>query len=161
MPSTYTTSLFDSIFGGMGQMSQNRAVFLRKVRPSPGISLCVCLLNSHLKKISSCFVVLSIFGVIVIEQLLQRHLCEPADVLPYLVQIFPQEGHITCLITPSSRLSFFKEDISKENPCIARVFPLCYQHFLSDLYLVSNNLKPPITLVYLDNRRFKPTHFVL
>ena len=142
-------------------MSQNRAVFLRKVRPSPGISLCVCLLNSHLKKISSCFVVLSIFGVMVIEQLLQRHLWDPAFVFPCFIQALPHEGQITCFIIPSSGLSFFKEDISRENPYTARVFPMFYQHFLSTLYLVAKKIKPLITLIYLDNQRFLATLFVL
>ncbi len=142
-------------------MSQNRAVFLRKVRPSPGISFCVRLLNSHLKKISSCFVVLSILGVMVMEQALQRHLWDPAFVLPCFMQALPHEGQITCFIIPSSRLSFFKEDISRENPCTARVFTLFYQHFLSTLYLVSKKIKPLITLIYLDNQRFLATLFVL
>ncbi len=161
MPSTYTTSLLDSIFGGMGHMSQNRAVLLRKVRPSPGISLCVCLLNSHFRKISSCFVVLSIFGVMVMEQPLQRHLCEPDLFFPYLVHILPHTGHITCLILPSSGILLFKEDITRENAHAARAFPMFYQRVLSTLYLVSKKIKPPIILIYLDNRRLKPTRFVL
>ena len=142
-------------------MSQNRAVFLRKVRPSPGISLCVCLLNSHFKKTCSCFVVLSILGVMVMEQVLQRHLCEPDLFFPYLVHILPHTGQITCLILSSSEILLFKEDITRESAHTARVFPLFYQRVLSTLYLVSKKIKPPITLIYLDNQRLKPTRFVL
>ena len=142
-------------------MSQNRAVFLRKVRPSPGISLCVCLLNSHFKKTCSCFVVLSILGVMVMEQVLQRHLCEPDLFFPYLVHILPHTGQITCLILSSSEILLFKEDITRESAHTARVFPLFYQRVLSTLYLVSKKIKPLIILIYLDNQRFLATLFFL
>ncbi len=146
MPSTYTTSLGDSILGGIGQMFQNCAVFLRNVRPSPGISFCVCLLNSHFRKICSCFVELSILGVMIIEQSLQRHLWDPDLFFPYFVHAFPHEGQIMCLIIPSSEITLFKEDISRIYLDPSMVFRLFYQLFLSTLYLVSNNIKPLFTL---------------
>ena len=94
---------------------------LRKVRPSPGISLCDCLPKSHLKKILSCLEVLSIFGVWIAEHFLQNHLWDPDLFFPYRIQTLLQTGQITCFIVPSS-----VKLISKK---IQRHFFLIFQYF--------------------------------
>ncbi len=100
------------ITGGSVHISQNFDVFLRKVRPSPGRSLCVCLLNSHLRKTLSCFASLLILGEKARLHPLQNHLCVPAFVLPCFVQTLPQIGQITCFMIPSSKQTVSKEDIT-------------------------------------------------
>ena len=92
-------------------MSQNRDVFLLKVLPLPGILLCVSLLKSHLRNISSCFAELSILGVTVLLQLLQNHRCDPDLFFPYLIQIPLQTGQIKCFIYPPEK-NDSKEDIT-------------------------------------------------
>ena len=119
----------------MGQMFQNCAVFLRNVRPSPGISLCVCLPNNHFRKICSCFDVLSIFGVMIIEQWLQRHLCDPDLFFPYFVQTLPHEGQITCFIVSSSESAFFqgryKQKTVRYHNGFPALWPTLFVHPLS------------------------------
>ena len=103
-------------------MFQNWAVFLRKVLPSPGISFCVCRPNSHLRKICSCFDVLSILGVMIIEQLLQRHLWEPDLFFPYFVHTLLHEGQITRLILYLPPTSLFQRRYKQRIPLFLNGF---------------------------------------
>lgn len=127
-------------------MFQNCDVFLRNDLPSPGISFCVCLPNNHFRKICSCFVELSILGVMVIEQSLQRHLCDPDLFFPYFVHALPHEGQITLFILSSSEISLFKEDINRISSGFSMGFCLFDQRVLSTLYLVLKKIKPRFTL---------------
>ena len=142
-------------------MSQNCAVFLRKVRPFPIISCWVCLPKNHFRNICNCLDVLSILGLIVILHSLHCHRCAPAFVFPYFIQILPHDGQITCFIMPSSEFPVFKKDICSNNAGVTTLLTPFHQHVLSTLYLVLNNLKPQISLIYLANLRFLPTRFVL
>ena len=90
-------------------MSQKRDVFLLKVLPSPGILLCVSLLKSHLRKISSCFAELSILGVTMLLHFLQNHLCDPDLFFPYLMQTPLHTGQITCFIYPPRKKLILKK----------------------------------------------------
>lgn len=95
MPSRNKTSRASSIFGGIGQISQNFAVFLLNVRPFPGISDCACFPNNHSKNICNSFDVLSILCVKEDLHFLQSQRCVPALVLPDLTHLFPQTGQFT------------------------------------------------------------------
>ena len=50
IPSTKTTRCASSTTSGMGQTFQNRSDRRLKVRPSPGMDLCVSLERSHPRK---------------------------------------------------------------------------------------------------------------
>ena len=94
-------------------MSQNCDVCLRNVRPSPGRSACVPFPNNHFRNLWSCLVSLLILGEKAKWHSPQNHLCVPALVLPYLIQMLPHIGQITCFMIPSSKAAVSKEDITR------------------------------------------------
>ncbi len=161
IPSTYKTSLLSSIFGGIGQISQNFRVFLLKVLPSPGISRCVCLPNSHFKNNCSCFAELSIFSVNATSHVWQYHLWEPAPVLPYFIQTAPQTGQTTRLITSSSKTMVLKEDITAIYRVTATFFGPFTNTFCPPCIFFKTRYKRRNPRKFKEFRRFSPTRIVL
>ena len=98
IPSTYTTSKISSINGGIGHISQNRAVLYLNARPPPGISTCLCLLNSQAKNSSRFLASVFILCVFVQPHFLHRHRCLPEELYPCLFIVLPQIGHLGALI---------------------------------------------------------------
>ena len=124
------TSRDSSTRGGRGHMSQKPDVFLRKVRPSPGISFCVCLLNNQSKKSCSCFAEASILGVRMKEHFLQIHLWVP-------VFFFRSECNLHCK-QGKQYDSFFLPPKTVFPRKIQRLFTLkfqCISPFLPTLFV--------------------------
>ena len=92
MPSTKTTLRAASTLGGIGHISQNRAVFLRNVLPPPGMSACLERPSSQPRKSARSLGALSILLTELAPQEVHLHRVLPALVLPFLAILLPQTG---------------------------------------------------------------------
>ena len=135
------TSRGSSTFGGRGHIFQKTDVFLRKERPSPGISFWVRLLNSQVKKYCSCFVERSILGVRMDEHFLQIHLWLPDLFLPYRIQFAPQTGQTIWFILSSSETKLSKEDSTAFHVEISMSFSIFTNSFCPPSKLFDKSLK--------------------
>ena len=94
IPSTNTTRCTSSTASGIGHIPQNAAVLLRNVRPRPGMSPCESFDSSQETKAARSRAEVSLRWTEDAPQLPQRHLCDPALVLPFLFIADPQDGHL-------------------------------------------------------------------
>lgn len=77
----------------MGRISQKRAVFRVKVRPSPGMSAYLFPVGSHDRRRSSGFAALSILRTVLEPQDVHLHRVLPELVLLFLFIFAPHRGH--------------------------------------------------------------------
>ena len=82
------------MIGASGQMLQNFEHLRLNVRPPPAMSAWRSFERSHLRKVFSCFAVLSSLCVVVALQDLQSQRCDPAAVLPFRTILPPHTGHL-------------------------------------------------------------------
>ena len=94
IPSANTTRRASSTASGIGHMPQNAAVFLRNVRPRPGMSRREPFDGSRDTEAARSRAEVSLRRTEDAPQLPQRHLCDPAPVLPFLFIAEPQDGRL-------------------------------------------------------------------
>lgn len=103
MPSKKTASQTSPVNGAIGHMRQNSLVILLNVAREHPMSACVAFEKSHLRNMSRRLARESILRTEEQPQALQRHLCLPEDVVPFLRIGRSQISHFG-LFTIRSRL---------------------------------------------------------
>lgn len=93
MPSRNTTSETSPVQGAMGHISHIHAVLRQNVVLLTSLSAMESLEKSQSRKQARLFARESILRTDDDPQTVQRHLCRPEDVLPFLLILAPQSAH--------------------------------------------------------------------